>query len=185
MSRTKISLLAAVAACALAGPAAAEETIQANALRVGTGTPNTRLTVRLDRYSSDEERAQWRAAFAQSGQEGLVAAWQESNVKVGTMSLTGTMGYQLRAGISIPTENGGRRIFLVTDRPISGYEMLGGTRRTEEYPIGVIELEVDAEGKGEGRMIGAAELVVENDRLTIKTLRTDPTRLTQVTIKSK
>jgi hypothetical protein len=182
VSRSK--LVVAALALAIAAPAMAEETIQANALRVGTGAPNTRLTVRLDRYSTDEERAQWRAAFAANGQEGLVAAWQESNVKVGTLSLTGTMGYQLRAAVSVPTESG-RRIFLVTDRPISGYEMLGGSRRTEDYPIGVIEVDVDAEGKGEGQMIGAAELVVENDRLVIKTLRTDPTRLTQVTVKSK
>jgi hypothetical protein len=173
------------AALALAAAAPAAETIQANASRLGAGASHSgRLTVRLDRYSTDEERAEWRRIFSEGGQGALIAAWQEQNPRIGTVSFTGTMGYQIRAGLSVPTETG-RRIFLATDRPISGFEMLGGTRRTEDYPIGWIELEVDAEGKGEGKLIGAAELVVENDRLVLKSLGTEPVRLTQVSVKAK
>ena len=57
----------------VAGAAQAAELIQANAVRLGPGSQSSFLKVVLDRYSTDAERAQWRAAFETGGQDGLIA----------------------------------------------------------------------------------------------------------------
>ena len=85
---------------------------------------------------------------------------------------------------TFPTENGGRRIRLITDRPIAAVEMMRGLR-SEDYPIGWIELEVDAEGKGEGKMIGAAQVEVKDGKLVVESFGTQPVRLNNVKVTPK
>jgi len=181
---TKVRVFLLTAALVAAGAAEAGETIQANALRMAGGSQSSRFTVTLDRYSSDDERAMWREAFAAGGQEALIARWQEENPRVGTCSFSQTLGYQIRAAISAPTENGGRRIVMATDRPIAGFELMRGTH-SQDFPIGWIQIEVDAEGKGEGILVGAAELVVEDGRLVVNTYGSEPVRLMGVTVRTK
>jgi hypothetical protein len=166
-----------------AGAAAAAELIQANAVNFGPGRSTGFLTIGLDRYSTDEERAAWRQAFAEGGQEALVVQWQEQNPKLGYLKFTQTLGYQIRAAISVPTEKG-RKILIALDRPLKGFEIRANTR-SEDYPIGWVELEVDAEGKGEGQMVGAAAFKVEDNRLVIETYGTQAVKLMNVTVKEK
>lgn len=170
-------------ALVLSGTAEAAETIRGTAVRVGAGVQSSYLNVTLERYSTDEERGRWREAFAAGGQNALVAKWQKEDVSVGTLSFTGTMGYPVRAALSVATDKG-RKIYLATDRPIAGIELLGGSR-SEDYPIGWVEIEVNEKGKGEGQLVGAAELVVEDSRLMVKQLGTEPIHLINVTIKEK
>ena len=168
----------------LAGAAQGAETIKANAIHLDGGVRKTSFfTATLDRYSTDEERAVWREVFAKGGQEALVAKWQDDNPSVGTCSFTNTLGYRIRAAISVKTEKW-RKIYMATDRPMSGFEIMRNTR-TADYPIGWIEVEVDAEGKGEGRLIGAMQFAVEGDRLVMKTYGTEPIRLINVVVKEK
>ncbi len=173
------------AALLLAGAAQGAETIKANAIHMDGGVRKTSFfSATLERYSTNEERAMWREVFAKGGQEALVAKWQEDNPSVGTCSFTNTLGYRIRAAISVPTEKGGRKIFMATDRPMSGFEIMRNTR-TADYPIGWIEVEVDAEGKGEGRLIGAMQFAVEGDKLVMKTYGTEPVRLINVVVRDK
>lgn len=181
MKKALLVALSTTVLCAAVGNA--KEVIQANAVHVGGSVRSSHLVVYLDRYSTDEERARWREVFAAGGQEALVAKWQEENPKVGTCSFTQSIGYQLRAAISVPTEKG-RRIYMATDRPIAGFEVMRGAR-SQDYPIGWIEVEVDAEGKGEGRFVGAAEFSVEDGHLVMKTYGTEPVRLVNVVVRTK
>jgi hypothetical protein len=179
----KRAVVALSATLLLAGAAHAKEIVRAHAVHVGSVVKSSNLLVTLDRYSTDEERARWRELFAAGGQEALVAKWQEENPRVGTCSFTHTVGYQIRAAISVPTEKG-RRIYMATDRPIAGYEVMRGAR-SQDFPIGWIEVEVDAEGKGEGRFVGAAEFSVEDGRLVMTTLGTEPVRLVDVVVREE
>lgn len=165
----------------VAGAARAAELIQANAVRLGPGSQSSFFKVVLDRYSTDEERAAWRKAFAEGGQEALIAKWQEENPRVGTLSFTGTLGYQVRAAISVPTEKG-RMIYMATDRRIGGFEIVGASRSLD-YPVGWVALEVDGEGKGTGQLVAAAEITVKDGQLQIGMMGTEVVRLLNVTIK--
>ena len=183
--RTKRLSAWLVAALLSAGAGIAAESIQANAIRADSGARRTeRFTANLDRYSTDEERAHWREIFATGGQEALVQAWQKENPRVGTMFFSETLGYQIRAAISIPTEGGGRKIFMATERPIAGFEIMSGAR-SGDYPVGWAEVQVDAEGKGEGRLFGAVSFEVVENRLEMKTWGTQPVQLLNVRIKAK
>jgi hypothetical protein len=157
------------------------ETITANATRLGGASVTDRFTVSLERYSTDEERAHWRAIFVAGGQDALVEAWQEEGAKVGSCRFSATTGYDIRAAAVIPTDKG-RKIVIATDRPFAGYEV-SRNLRSEDYPIGWIELEVDAEGKGEGRIYPLAAFTMENGELTMTTYGTEPVLLRSVVVK--
>ena len=86
---------------------------------------------------------------------------------------------------SIPLAGGmTRNLRTLMDRQITaiGLEAISRGARSADYPIGWIEVEVDAEGKGEGRLIGAMQLAVEGDRLVMKTYGTEPIRLINVVV---
>jgi len=179
----RIAAVLVVLALLPAGALFAAEQIQANAVRLGAGPSTGFFQAVLDRYTTPEEHARWREAFRGSGQDALVKLWQKEEPSVGTLSFETTLGYRIRAAYSIPTESG-RRLVLVTDRPVAGVEVMRGSRSLD-YPIGWIELDVDAAGKGEGKLYGAVELSVENERLTVKTYGTEPIRLMNVKIEEK
>lgn len=180
----KLSTFVLSGSLLLAGAGHATEILQATAMKLGGAIQTGQLVVYLHRYTTDEERAAWRQAFAEGGQEALVRQWQEAKVSVGTCSFARSLGYDLRAAISVPLEGGGRKIYMATDRPIAGFEAMRNTR-SEEYPIGWIEVVVDAEGKGEGRMVGMAAFSLENGQLVMTTYGTEPVRLSNVKIRDK
>ena len=161
------------------------ETISANAvsLAAGPGPNSSRLTAWVDAYTSDEESKHWVEIFRAGGQDALVSAWQKEKPVAGRARFAGTLAYDLRVARSRPTETG-RKLFLVTDRPLSGFEVRRGLRSTD-YPIAWIELDLDAKGKGTGRLIPAAELTVENGALQVKSLGVEPIRLLGVSVSTK
>jgi hypothetical protein len=75
---------------------------------------------------------------------------------VGRLSTPGSVGYDLR--YAQKTSAGGTdRILLLTDRPV-GFGEATDSSRTLDYPITVIELRVQPNGKGEGKVAVAARL---------------------------
>jgi len=184
-----ILAVAAVLAAAPAGAAegrkdeAQRETIRANAVSLGARPgPNTGfLIAHIDRYTTDEELARWIEAFRQGGQGALVSVWQKEEPQVGRVRFAETLGRDLRVVRSRPTEKG-RRIVLVTDRPLAAPEVMRGLR-TEDYPIAWIDVEVDAEGKGEGTLVAAAQLSVDDQgQLVVESFGIQPVKLLNVKI---
>ena len=57
----------------------------------------------------------------------------------------------------MPGEDGGRRIVLVTDRPISFWEA-ANQPRSIDYPFTLIELRLNRDGEGEGKMSIATKI---------------------------
>lgn len=162
---------------------AGRETIHAHAVAMGARPgPNTGLfSARIDRYTSDEELAKWAQVFREGGQEALVSAWLHEEPVVGSAKFAQTLGRDLRVARSHPTEKG-RRITLVTDRPLATPEVMRDLR-SSDYPIGWIEVEVDGEGRGEGTLVAAAQLEVDdNGNLTVESYGVQPVRLLKVRI---
>lgn len=179
----KLATMFSILALLPAGALLAAELIQANAIRLGAGKSTGFFQATVERYTTPEEQARWREAFRAGGQDAVVKLWQKEEPSVGVMSFERTLGYRIRVAHTFPTEKG-RRIVMVTDRPIAGVEAMQGARSLD-YPIGFIEIDVDAEGKGEGTLYGAVEVTVENERLTLKTWGTEPIRLMSVRIEEK
>jgi hypothetical protein len=84
-------------------------------------------------------------------------------------------------GNSVAGEDGGQRIFLATDRPISVWEAINRPR-TIDYPFTFIEMRVDEDGNGEGKLSRATRIIASEDGRYIQLERyaTQPVELTEV-----
>jgi len=98
---------------------------------------------------------------------------------VGSIRAPGSLAYDLRYARELPGEEGGRRLILATDRPI-GFAEARNNPRTLDYPFTLIELRLDAEGRGEGRLSIATKLTLNDNVLVIENYADQPVMLTEV-----
>lgn len=106
------------------------------------------LTVYVDALSSDGEAQELIGILKAKGQNGVVDAMEKMKDN-GRVSPTGGVGTGMRFVRMRPNNKGGFHIVLATNRPISFPELYNGTRSTD-YPIGIVVLDVDKDGKGTG-----------------------------------
>jgi hypothetical protein len=79
------------------------------------------------------------------------------------------------------TPDGGRQILMLTDRPIGIWEVALGFPSLE-YPFSLIELRLDADGEGEGKLWVAAGITVDPsaDLIELESYDGPPIQLTEV-----
>ena len=78
----------------------------------------------------------------------------------------GGLGYDLRYALKEKGEDGGERIVLATDRRIGFWEA-SHQPRSIDYPFTVIEMHLNADGEGEGKLSLATKITLEKDSKTI------------------
>lgn len=141
---------------------------------------STTVTIVIDRWSTQEERQVLIQAFAQKGADGLLSALQKTQ-RVGFIRLPQTRGWDLHYAVQVPTEDGGRRIIIGTDRPVSFAEASRDTR-SMDYPFALIELHLDQNGEGEGRLSPATKIALNKDGTQIELVNwsSEPVRLTKL-----
>ena len=142
-----------------------------------------RLQIRVDRWSTDEERAKLTEALkAQPGgaRDRTMADTLFAKESVGTIRESRSLAYDLRYARLIPSE-AGRMIVLATDRRIGFAESWRSTR-TLDYNVSIIVLNLDEEGRGDGQIMLGAQLEWDetHDQLTITNFASEPIRLTRV-----
>ena len=106
------------------------------------------LTVRIESLTSNGEIDELIATLKQKGQDGLVSKMEDMK-DIGRVSPTGSVGTGMRVVRIRPGKSGGQHILLVTNRPITFGELYNGTR-SRDYPFGIVVLDVDKDGKGNG-----------------------------------
>ena len=142
---------------------------------VGT-TANLIITV--NRWTTGAERDNLFTLLREKGMSAFFNAVQRSK-SVGTLRTPNSVGYDLRFAIVEPGKDGGRRVLIGTDRPISFAEAT--SRPTSiDYPLTIIELNVGPDGKGEGTMSVAAKMIPAGKNLVIENFDTQPVRLNRV-----
>lgn len=166
---TSIALLAGLLAATPAGAQtnAPAERFTANAVNISEiGTPGaTPVDIVVERWSSDAERERLISTLLDKGPKAFLEALQEAR-RVGFIRTPTSLGYEMRLAWQEPGEDGGRRIFLMTDRPI-GFAEAVNQPRTINYPITVIELQMKNDGEGEGKMFVATRVTGDKRRKTI------------------
>ncbi len=189
MSRHALAVLAAVLAAALNWTSFAgaqtpsntpKEEFIANAVNLSNvGRQGaSQLEITINRYTTDAGRDRLMAMFREKGASGLLRELQKEP-PVGSINAPGSLAYDLRYARELPGADGGRRIVLATDRPI-GFGEASNSSRTLDYPFTLIELRVDKEGKGEGKLNIAAKLTLNDNVLVIEDYATQPVMLTEV-----
>jgi len=144
--------------------------------RVRSGT----IDVVIDRWSTDAERDTLVAALREGGTDSLLRALQKIDEPAGYIRTAGSVGYPLRFARQIPTSDGGRRVIIATDRPVSFLEA-SRQPRTIDYPFLLVDLRLDAEGKGQGKLLPLARVTADEDHVVeIENYASEPVRLTEV-----
>lgn len=165
--RTGIAILLSATALVSAQEAQKSEYVAAfSAVAVSTGGPRSEggmspLDIVIQRWSTQAESDKLIAALKQKGEEGMLDVLQNLQ-PVGRISVPGSLGYELRYAHQTPLEDGMRRIFIATDRPVSAWEARNNPR-VSDYPFTFIELRVNEKGEGEGKLALATRVNASND----------------------
>jgi hypothetical protein len=158
----------------------ARERFTAVAVNVSTvgRTGAQQVDITINRWTTDAERDRLVSIFKEKGPEDLLAALQKTK-PVGTISTPGSLAYDLRYARELPGADGGRRIILATDRPISFWEA-ANRPRSADYPFLLIELHLNKNGEGEGKLSLATKLTLNDNVLVIENYANQPVMLNEV-----
>jgi hypothetical protein len=178
-----IPAAAILLASALCPAPAAGEDFTARMLDTGGSLPrkNTAyVQIHIERWTTDDEARRFLQILASSGSDGLMKElWNLDN---GWISIGDRLGYPL--SVTRSHERDGKRIVrILTDRPIQIFEVMDALRTTD-YPFGIIELTLDENGRGEGRVMAAAKAGFTADgTLEVESYGIEPLRLVDVRTK--
>jgi hypothetical protein len=138
------------------------ETIQAQAMGQNRAAGKTfNVTVAIDSYSTPEDQKLLISAFTQGGQAALSNALSKMQSK-GRVAVTGTLGYSIAYVRTFSTEDG-RKIRLITDRPIRFVEARENGRSTD-YDVSALELNInDDKSMSSGTLIIGLRVKVDKD----------------------
>ena len=141
--------------------------------------PNTAtVDFTIERWSTDAQRAQLlgivkqeRDAYEANRQ--LLKALTSLPV-VGTIRTQRTLAWDLHYARQSPLEDGGRRLVLATDRPVGLNEPMRQAR-TMEYPFTIVEIHLDTNNRGEGKILVATKLFIDkNNNLVLENYANEP-----------
>ena len=81
---------------------------------------------------------------------------------------------------------GGRRIVVITDRYI-GFQEARAQPRTMDYPFTLIEMRVNKDGEGEGKMSVATKIAFDKKekQVELENYSSEPVRLNALNVKAK
>lgn len=140
------------------------------------------VDVRVSRYSSNSTTQRMANVLVEGGQEALVKELEQAKT-IGHASLSRRVGaFDLKLIRSRKTPTG-RQIIGISDRPIRFLEAYAGNRSTD-YKVGMIVLNLKTNKKGQeigdGMLLYAAKVKIENGKLDIEYLGMEPIRLTNL-----
>ena len=204
MRRTHQLTLAALAAVALGiatGVAYAQTPTEKldisafaiNMSNIATGT-NAVVQINVDSWSSAEEREMLITTMVEKKPDDLLKAIQKLSRK-GTFRIPTarppdphhlSLGLPIRYAWQTPLPDGGKRIVLAYDRYI-GFAEARDQPRSFDYPITLMEIRVDKDGKGQGKMAVATKIDFDKDKkvVQIENYGSEPVRLNEVKLKVK
>ena len=154
----------------------------ATAYSMNRGARMVNVDIRVKEYTDDERTRQFASALVEGGQQALTKALEKAD-DIGSIQLTGHVGfYDFKLIRSRPTSTG-RRIIAVCDRPLQFGELYGGTRSTD-YTIGIMILDLtkDSKGKekGNGVLYYAAKVKIKDKTIRIEHFQIHPVKLVNV-----
>jgi hypothetical protein len=181
-------LVAAAAAALIAAMPAAQsnmakpEKFTAFAVDISNTAPRANASVvdiTINRWSTDAERDRLLSVFKDKGQDGLLSELQKMPV-VGGIRTPGSLRYDLRFARQRPEAEGGRMIFLMTDRYVTTWEAMNRPR-TIDYPFTLIQLQLDRQGSGVGKASIATKITQAADgTIELENFSSQPVMLNNV-----
>jgi hypothetical protein len=182
-----LATVAAIGAAVFAAGAAAQTApniplpvrftaLAVNMARGGSAT----IEMRVDNWTTDAERDRLLNVLMDQGPDKLLDALQKAP-KVGYIRRSTSLGYDLRYARAVPEDDGGTKVVLATDRRMAFWEVANQTRSVD-YPFTVVELHLNKDGEGEGKLSLATRITAdkENKLIVLENYATQPVLLKSV-----
>jgi len=172
MQKARTAIIAAMLLVALSPLLAAAEKVKpvekftAVAISMGHGK-SSRLDIVINRWSTDEEREKLLTTLQEFGRDKLIDELTKIRPTCGYMRLPNTKGYELYYARNNVLPDGSRHVVIATNRYPTFGEATNATR-SMQYQAVVIEIHLDKDGKGEGKMQPAAKITWDNAKKTIQ-----------------
>jgi hypothetical protein len=146
---------------------------------IGNPTGTGRIEITVKRWSSSGERAKLVNAVAKS-QDKLLDELRDAHA-VGSVRFNTELAWDLRYARQMPAPEGGTRVFLATDRPMSAWEIWNEPRYSQ-YPFTLIDLRFDPDGGATGSVMLAARVTADKDGrfINVENFATQPIPLTDI-----
>jgi len=168
MKRTVLTLIVLlIASCS----ATAQDGKRSDFKEVYTGTlmqmngptRSTSFNLSIRDFTSDQDAQLYLSILVEGDQFALLNKIRDNDL--GFMSAHGSLGRRLLAVRRTELPDGKTRIMAAFERWQTFAEVRGGYR-TQDYPFAVIELMLDANGRGSGTFIAAAKIEMKRDKKT-------------------
>jgi hypothetical protein len=149
----------------------------ATVIPAGAGVRPVSIKLYVSGETTDAEVQQLAMALKSGGMDALEKAMDKmENGRVTPVKTTGTSVAVVRT----KKTDKGQRITMVTNRPITFPELWNSTR-SADYPFGIVQLDLDDQGKGEGSIIVAAKIEFTADnQITVESYGIGPSKLMAV-----
>ena len=161
------------------------EKFTAFAINLNSGPKTATLDISIDRWSTDAEREQLLSILLEEkdqyrANQALLKAIQKLP-KVGYIRTTQTLAWDVHYARQNPMEDGGRQIVVATDRPI-GFREARNQPRSMDYPFTVLEMRLNKEDKGEGKMLAGTQIYIDKKtkNLVLENYGQQPVRLNEI-----
>lgn len=198
MRTVLLGLAGVVAAAVLAAPGAGQthgEKIRISAWAINMSNIGTGQTAPVEflinRWSTNADREALVATMVGKGQDALLRKLQSmpSHGRMRFPTVTGrdplrlSLGWDLRFTYEEPLPEGGRRIIMALDRYMSFWEQRNQPR-TVDYPFTLVEVRVDRNGEGEGKLSIASKIRFDKEKnvIELENYSSEPLRLQQVKV---
>jgi hypothetical protein len=164
-----------------------------NMSNIATGS-NAVVQITVNKWSTAQERERLITAVIEKGPDALLRELQKTPDK-GRFRIPAArqpdphhlaLGLDLHYAWQSPLPEGGRRIVLATDRYI-GFHEARSQPRTIDYPITLMEIRVDKDGNGVGKLAIATKVSFDKkkNQLELENYSSEPVRLNNVKVKVK
>jgi len=174
-----IAATAAISAVSSAQTMGSPERYTAAAINMNRSAAGS-IEMVVNRWSSDKDRDRLMSVLMDKGADKLLDVLQDMP-RMGYFRAPGNLGWDIHFARKLPLPDGGERVVLVTDRRIGFWEA-ANQPRSIDYPFTVIELRLNRDGEGEGKMSLATKIIPdkENNIVTLENYETQPVLLTNV-----
>jgi hypothetical protein len=177
-----IALLSPLGTTALAQTGCTSETFSATSVNRGENMPllASSVDINIARWSTEREKDVVARTLLDSGAESLLTLLRHSE-RLGEIRTPTTLPYDLRFAWQERLDDGGRRVVLIADRPMVVWkDAMRLDSATDTFTV--IEIRLNADGEGEGKVAIGANITVNRSLDLIELAQYDgaPVRLADV-----